>query len=75
MKWLFMALHLIVLHGPNNQFFEINVDEISSVRSPRLDANRHFPHGTRCVITMTNGKFNAVAETCEMADQMIKQVK
>ena len=72
MKWLFMTLHLIVLHGPNNQYLEINVDKISSIRVPQ--ASGHFPKGTHCLITMTNGNFNAVQETCGVVDQMIKQI-
>jgi len=72
---LFMALNLIVLHGPNNQIVEINVDEISSIRTPRLISQRHFPKGIQCVITMTNGHFNAVVETCEAVDKLVKGAK
>ena len=70
-----MALNLIILHGPNNQFLEINVDEISSIREPRAVSQRHFPKGIRCVITMTNGHFNAVTDTCEAVDKLIKGAK
>ena len=72
---LFMALNLIILHGPNNQFLEINVDEFSSIREPRAVSQRHFPKGIRCVITMTNGHFNAVTDTCEAVDKLIKGAK
>jgi hypothetical protein len=70
---LFLALNLIVVHGPNNQYLEINVDEISSIRTPQ--ASGHFPRGTHCLITMTNGNFNAVQETCDAVDRLIKAVK
>ena len=73
MKWLFMSVHLILLHGPNNHHFEINADEISSIRAPQ--AAGHLPKGTHCLITMTNGKFNAVQETCEAVDRLIQQLK
>ena len=71
MRLLWAALNLIVLHGPNNQYLEINIDEISSIRVPR--AVDHFHKGTRCLITMTNGRLNTVMETCDMVDQLIKQ--
>ena len=74
MKWLFMAIHLIAVHGPNGQYLEINVDEISSIRTPRA-TDRHFPKGTNCLITMTNGNFNAVMETCAVVDRLIGEVK
>jgi hypothetical protein len=69
---LMAGLSLIMLHGPGGQYLEINSEQISSVRIPR--SNDHFPKGTRCILTMTNGKLNAVMETCEMVDQLIKQL-
>ena len=71
---LFLALNLIVVHGPNNQYLEINIDEISSIRTPRI-GDTHFPKGTHCIITMTNKNFNAVQETCDAVDRLIKAVK
>jgi hypothetical protein len=71
-QWLFMAVHLIMVHGPDNQYFEINADQISSIRTPRSVDVGHFPKGTQCLITMTNGKLNAVVESCAMVDQLIK---
>jgi hypothetical protein len=68
-----LALNLIVVHGPNNQYLEINIDKISSIRTPQPSA--HFPRGTHCLITMTNGNFNAVMETCAMVDKLIKEVR
>jgi hypothetical protein len=64
-------LHLITLHGPGGQVIEINADEISSMREPQAPHKGHVHAATRCVITMTNGNFNAVRETCEQVDAIL----
>jgi hypothetical protein len=68
---LILALHLIVLHGPGGQIIEINPNEVSSVRAPQAVTRRHFAPGIRCVITMTNGNFNAVVEPCDQVDKLL----
>jgi len=58
------AIALIELHGPSGQVVGINPAEISSVRSPIEDSGR-WAEGAHCVIVMTNGRVNAVAEDCD----------
>jgi hypothetical protein len=58
------AIHLLKLHGPDGQTLIVNVDEISSLREPR-DTEGHFAPDVHCLLIMTNGKLNAVTETCE----------
>jgi hypothetical protein len=67
------ALSLIALHAPNGQLIEINPDHVSSLRSISDLAvkGKHFPPATHCIIVMTNGNFNAVAETCEQVDKIL----
>jgi hypothetical protein len=60
-----VAVVLIELTLPTGKHhIEINPAEISSVRQP-ADVNGHWAKGTNCIIVMTNGRFNAVIETCE----------
>jgi hypothetical protein len=58
------VLLLITLHGPNGQEIDINPHEVSSIRDPAAGTEGHFPKGTRCLVTMTNSKVNAVIEDC-----------
>jgi hypothetical protein len=58
-----LALTLAEFHGPSGQRLDINTAEISSIREPTT--NSHWGSGTHCVIVMSNGKFMAVAETCD----------
>lgn len=66
---IILAIHLITLHGPSGQVIEINPNEISSVRTP-LPGKFHHKE-VRCVITMTNGNFNAVIETCDEVNRLL----
>ena len=67
---------LVGLHTPNGHVFEINPAEISSAREPRdVGGGQHWANGTHCVLIMTNGRFNAVAETCVEVESMIEKTK
>jgi hypothetical protein len=67
---------LVGLHTPNGHVFEINPAEISSAREPLdLGRGRHWADGTHCVLVMTNGRFNAVAETCAEVESKMEQTK
>ena len=54
---------LIQLTTPTGHPLDINPAEISSTREP-IDVSGHWARGVRCVVFMTNGRFNAVAESC-----------
>jgi len=68
------AVVLVELHGPNGQPLDINPAEVSSLRPP-ADALGRWAKGTRCVVVMSNGRFNAVAEDCETAVQKLERAK
>jgi hypothetical protein len=70
---IFLVVIFLELHGPNGQVVEINPDEISSLRVPQAGSEHHFAKGTHCLVQMTNGNINAVAETCQAILQTLKE--
>jgi hypothetical protein len=71
---LLAALHLILVHGPDGQNIELNVNEISSIREPR-QVEGHFAKNVHCLIFMTNGKLIAAIEECPVILDEIKVVE
>jgi hypothetical protein len=57
-----MALHLVVLHGPDGQLIEINPEEVISLRSPHIEGHVH--HAINCLIYTSDGKYLGVVEEC-----------
>jgi hypothetical protein len=69
-----LAVAFVELHGPSGQVLEINPALVSSIRQPLDVAGpRHWAHGTRCVIVMSNGMFLAVSEDCPTAIKLLGQ--
>ena len=68
-------LHLILVHGPDGQIIELNINEISSIREPRDIEGKHFGKGINCIVFMTNGKFVGVSEKCVEVIQEIHQAE
>ena len=68
---ILIAAHFILLHGPGGQEITLNVGEISSIRQPRGEAEGHFAEDVKCLVTMTNGKWHGVVESCL---DVIKQI-
>ena len=62
------SISLIRLHAPDGYQIEVNTNEISSVRQPRLG---HFAEGVRCILVMTNRSFISVHESCDVVRQML----
>jgi hypothetical protein len=69
-----LAVLLITLHGSTGQEIDINPEEVVTLRTPR-DGEHHLPPNTRCVINMTDGKFNAVREDCRTVLHLIEEKK
>jgi hypothetical protein len=70
--WPLVALlALIELHGPDGHTIHVNPAEITSLRAPQTPGG--FAKGTRCLITLTNRSFIAVAETCDQVRQKLEQ--
>jgi hypothetical protein len=72
---VFAALHLIFVHGPDNQQVFLNVDEISSIREPRGVTERVLHKDVGCVVFMTNGKFIGTIEPCAEIMKKIKEIE
>lgn len=67
-----MLLELLELHGPDGQTAWVAPAQITSLRAPTAaDLGRHFTPGIRCIVTLTDSKFVAVAETCEAIRAML----
>lgn len=66
------AASLVDLHTPNGRLLAVNPAEVSSIREPAdLTHTGRWAAGTHCVIVMTNGRFNAVAEDCLTVERAI----
>lgn len=64
------AYIMLELHGPGNQFFEVNPEAIVGLRVPRDTEN--FGPGVKCIINTNDGKFFAVVEECSTVRRMIE---
>jgi uncharacterized protein YlzI (FlbEa/FlbD family) len=71
---ILLALQLIELTGPDNQAIEVNPKQIITIREPR-GKEEHFPHGTRCLLNMADGKIVVVQETCEKVDEELRAIE
>ena len=71
---LILALTLVEFHAPGGQRVVINPAEVSSLREP-MDINGHLARGTHCVIVMSNGRVNGVAESCAVVEQKLQDAK
>jgi len=71
---LALNLHLINVHGPDNQLIQLNANEISSLREQRENEEGHFGPNVRCIVFMTNGKFIGARETCPNIIREIERV-
>jgi uncharacterized protein YlzI (FlbEa/FlbD family) len=64
-----LAFHLIVLHGLDGHEIDINPNEITVMREK--DQGKHLAPGAECAISMSDGKFVAVIESCNEVRQKI----
>lgn len=70
---LALALDLIELHGVAGQVIELNPKTIVTARLPRRAD--HFPPGTMCYITTTDGRFVMVVESCATVRKLLEGVR
>jgi hypothetical protein len=61
---MLVALLLVQLTSPHGDPVYVNPAEVSTLREP-TDVSGHWAPGTRCIVTMTNGKFHAVTVPCQ----------
>jgi hypothetical protein len=64
------AFILLELHGPGNQYFEVNPEAVVGLRTPR--ESEHFGAGVKCIVNTNDGKFFAVVEDCATVRRMIE---
>ena len=65
------VLQLIIVHMIDGRAVDVNPRHIVSLAHPKTGANKQFPDAVRCVISLTDGKFLSVAETCDEIRQLI----
>ena len=68
-----IVFKLIQLHGPDGQEIDVNPHEVASLREPSSVSEGHCPKGVRCVVVMTNGRFNLVKEDCSTVKVMVEE--
>lgn len=62
---------LIQLTDPSGSHsIYVNPAEVSSARQP-LDIPGRWPKGAHCIVSMTNGRFNAVMENCDVVSKKL----
>lgn len=66
---ILLALHLVILTGPENQQIFVNPAEVVTIRRPR--GPDHFDPSVKCLLHMADGKFVAVIETCETVTERL----
>jgi hypothetical protein len=71
MAAIVVAIDLVQLTAPTGHAVFISPSEVSSLREPVDVSGGHWARGTRCVVIMTNGKFNAVTQDCATVRNMI----
>ena len=48
------------------------MEQVTTLRRPNLrDLEKGFVKGVQCIVTMNDGKFVSVTETCEVVYQLI----
>jgi uncharacterized protein YlzI (FlbEa/FlbD family) len=62
---------LITVHMIDGRVVQINPAEITSLTWPK-DKNSALVDGVHCVISLTDGKFLSVAETCDEVEKLIE---
>jgi hypothetical protein len=63
----------IIVHAPDGQEVQLNVAEVSSIRRPG-GSEGHFAKNSKCILTMSNGKFYLTTESCGEIIKMIAEI-
>jgi hypothetical protein len=67
---------MIILHGATGGEIDINVQEITNMRGDDPGhPTPNFTKGVHCMISMSDGKYVTVRETCEEVRQIIGRPK
>ncbi|MGY2987730.1 hypothetical protein [Bradyrhizobium sp. USDA 4508] len=67
---------LVLLHAPNGHEILVNPREVTSMRAAIPDQkNEHFTDDVHCMISLTDGKFVTVVETCDTVRRLFERPK
>lgn len=75
MLWQIAAIHWMLLHGPENQSYWINTDQITALRQPIPADLGRFAKGVSCIVTLTDGKIVTATESCNVVYQLIMSMR
>jgi len=70
-----VAIDLIQLSGADGRVITVNVDQLVSIREIRPNDVQLIVSKFKCVLTMTDGKFIGVQETCDEVRDRLKDIK
>lgn len=63
---------LLLLHDPDGADIVVNSEQITTLRSPRGPENKNLTQRARCAVSLTDGKFASVSETCDMVRKLME---
>lgn len=66
------ALALLVLHRADGGEVAINPAHVTSLRGTPGSLGRLLPHEAHCLVGLTDGKFVAVIEPCNIVKQLLE---
>jgi hypothetical protein len=70
-----IATALIILHAPGGKEIEINPQMVTSMRRGEKDGSQHFTEDAHCLVSLADGKYVAVRETCNEVRSLVEQAK
>jgi hypothetical protein len=68
------VLTLVIVHGLDGHEIIVNPQAVTSLQSPRSH-DHHFTEKARCFISLADGRFVNVVETCDTVREMISATK
>ena len=71
------AVVMLVLHSVDGLQIDVNPKKITAMHEtkPPNDPNRELTKEVRCAISLEDGKYVTVVETCDQVREMIEQLK
>lgn len=75
MRAALALVQLLLLHAPDGREIDVNPATITSLREAGPDdrSDKHLVKGVRCMISLADGKFVNVVETCESVRRMVRE--
>ena len=71
-----VAFKLIVVHALSGDEVDVNPAEITNIREAKGPADKDMvSKNVKCVISMSDGKFISVLETCDKVKQMLRELE